>query len=169
MASRQRLARAPHYTTRAKTPGNRFRRGTGRSAQAQGKVILHDDESTLEKKMKIKAEAKVSTIAAARGTEAMRHNIKTSIPAPLPGKVLHTLCLVPLSFSHTSPDFSPNAPKQVIMERVNKITDDYGNIISEAVPELSGPPPAVPPKFRQRKIAEVEKVREKVCVGYKAQ
>lgn len=62
MASRHKLATQPHYKTSRKT--HRFKRGpTGNNPNPKpGGVSLHDDESGLEKKMKIKLEAKVSGV-----------------------------------------------------------------------------------------------------------
>ncbi|GMH52341.1 hypothetical protein TL16_g01213 [Triparma laevis f. inornata] len=78
MASRHKLATQPHYKTSRKT--HRFKRGpTGNNPNPKpGGVSLHDDESGLEKKMKIKLEAKV------------------------------------------------------IMDRINKITDDFGEMVTAA-------------------------------------
>ena len=54
------------------------------------------------------------------------------------------------------------AEAKVVMERINKITDEYGNIISEAVPGLEDPPPVAdepasgPGGGRSRKKPELE-------------
>ncbi|GMH54806.1 hypothetical protein TrST_g3684 [Triparma strigata] len=112
MASRHKLASAPHYKTNKKT--HRFKRGpTGNDPNP--KVTLHDDESGLEKKLKIKLEAKVIMDRINKITDDFGTMVSTAVPPPLESTAPSASASA--SASSSSKPSSPSSPSKPPLRR----------------------------------------------------